>query len=116
MSKLIPLNSNEINDIPERYSVDMILHGINYNKATETLLGIHPDSSKKDLLSSIFNQLTTTMPLKKGKVEIDSNLLCFFDAIDINKQEENILDGKKSDKPEFNKKKDLNKKGLGVNI
>lgn len=118
MAKLIPLNSNEINSIPERYTYIPDVAGFDYLKSMETLIGLHPDRSKEDVLKVMFASIDNALPLKKGKIQINNDLNDFLVAIDVKYK------GEKPNKnipmpnfaPAFKKKKELNKKSPNVKM
>jgi Ca2+-binding EF-hand superfamily protein len=118
MAKLIPLNSNEINNIPERYFYIPNVEGFDYIKSMETLLGFNPDKSKEEVLKEMFSSIDNALPLKNGKMEINNDLKDFLAAIDVkNKGKTKNQKFPKPDfAPVFKKKKDLNKKTPNVSI
>jgi hypothetical protein len=118
MAKLIPLNSNEITNIPERYFYIPSVDGFDYIKSMETLLGLNPDKSKEEVLKEMFESIDNALPLKNGKIEINNDLKDFLSAIDVKNKGKNQKPTfpKPDFAPVFKKKKELNKKSPNVSI
>ena len=114
MSKITPLNSNEINQIPERYTTIPEAEGLSHEKMINILLGLSQGSeiSKTDVLNELFKNVDNLIPMDKGEIKITTDMMAFIDSLD---EKSNNNDKPKQtntpspNAPGFNKKKDLKK-------
>lgn len=116
MTKLIALNSNEINQIPERYTTGLDDLNINISKSLEILKGLHPERSKEELLNEIFSKMESAMPIKNGKIEINDDIIDFIETITGKRKEKPENELTPAPAPTFKKKKDLKKKVTYGNV